>query len=130
MSFVRSLSGNGAVHAAVAFLAMGGWALFANRTHPMPQPLISGLVQGLFSACLTLFLKSTIEILSKRFSGLFALVLPPFIACTGSAAALVTAHSLSGTPELLNTIALPLAVSTSYAALYSYSIHIKRKNNP
>jgi len=44
------------------------------------------------------------------------------IALLGSATLLVTFHMLSGTPEILKTIAVPLLVSTSYAALYNYSI--------
>jgi fructose-specific phosphotransferase system IIC component len=90
--------------------------------HPMPRPVISGLVQGILSACLTLFLKSVIEALSKRFRGLAALWAPPLIACLGSTGILVTIHALSGTPEIVKTIAVPLLVSTSYAALYNYSI--------
>lgn len=130
MSLIRRLAGSGAVHAAMAFLAMGSWALFANRIYPMPKPLISGLVQGVFSACLTLFLKSAVDRLSRQFSGLGALILPPVIACTGSAMILLAAHALSGTPELTKTIAPPLTVSTSYAALYSYSLYNNRKSTP
>jgi LytS/YehU family sensor histidine kinase len=119
---VRALAGSSIVHVLFAFLAMGGWAVFANRMHPMPRPVISGLVQGILSACLTLFLKSVIEALSKRFRGLAALWAPPLIACLGSTGILVTIHALSGTPEIVKTIAVPLLVSTSYAALYNYSI--------
>ncbi|WP_047456835.1 hypothetical protein [Rhizobium rhizogenes] len=119
---VRALASSSIVHVLFAFLAMGGWAVFANRMHPMPRPVIAGLVQGILSACLTLFLKSVIEALSKRFRGVAALWVPPLIACLGSTGILVTIHALSGTPEIVKTIAVPLLVSTSYAALYNYSI--------
>lgn len=119
---LKALAGSSIVHVLFAFLAMGGWAVFANRMHPMPRPVIAGLVQGILSACLTLFLKSAIDALSKRFRGLAALWAPPLIACLGSSGILVTIHALSGTPEILKTIAVPLLVSTSYAALYNYSI--------
>lgn len=119
---VRALAGSSIVHVLFAFLAMGGWAVFANRMHPMPRPLIAGLVQGILSACLTLFLKSMVEALSKRFGGFTSLWAPPLIACLGSTAILLTIHALSGTPEILRTIAVPLLVSTSYAAIYNYSI--------
>ncbi|QND48121.1 hypothetical protein HB780_21030 [Rhizobium lusitanum] len=119
---VRALAGSSVVHLLFAFLAMGGWAVFANRMHPMPRPVIAGLVQGILSACLTLFLKSVIDALSKRFRGLAALWAPPLIACLGSSGILVTIHALSGTPEIVKTIAVPLLVSTSYATLYNYSI--------
>lgn len=118
----RALAGSSVMHVLFSFLAMGGWAVFANRMHPMPRPVVAGLVQGILSACLTLFLKSAIDALSKRFRGLAALWAPPLIACLGSSGILVTIHALSGTPEIVKTIAVPLLVSTSYAALYNYSI--------
>jgi ABC-type cobalamin transport system permease subunit len=111
-----------AVHMAGAFLAMGGWAIFANRSHPMPDPLIAGILQGALSALITLFLKRMIEALSMRLSGSYALVLPPLGAAVVSFVLLVTLHSLAGTPEIAATIAIPLIVSTSYALLYSYSL--------
>lgn len=123
---VRAIGSSSIVHVLFAFLAMGGWALFANRAYQMPRPLISGVVQGSVSACLTLFLKSAIEFLSRRFSGIAAYWAPPLIACVASTAVLVAIHAASETPEILKTIAVPLLVSTSYAAIYNYSIAGKR----
>ncbi|MCA1442736.1 hypothetical protein I6F07_21435 [Ensifer sp. IC4062] len=114
------------VHVLFAFLAMGGWAVFANSAHPMPQPLISGLLQGALSAGLTLFLKSVIDGLSKRFHGPARFWAPPLIACLGSASLLMSLHALGGTPEILKTVAVPLLVSTTYAWTYAYSISRKR----
>ncbi|WP_295805859.1 hypothetical protein [uncultured Nitratireductor sp.] len=111
-----------AVHMAFAFLVMGSWAVFANRSHPMPRPLLAGAIQGLLSACITLFLKRMVEWLTARFSGLGALVLPPLIACLVSATLLTAIHAAAGTPEILATVTLPLTVATSYAALYTYSL--------
>lgn len=118
----KAFAGSSIVHVLFAFLAMGGWAVFANRLYPMPRPLISGIVQGVLSGCLTLFLKSVVEALSRRFSGFTVLWAPPLIACLGSATILIAIHALSGTPEILKTIAVPLLVSSSYAAIYNYSI--------
>ncbi|WP_428426170.1 hypothetical protein [Pararhizobium sp.] len=123
---LRRLAGSGTVHVLFAFLAMGGWAVFANRGHAMPQPLYSGLLQGTLSACLTLFLKSAIDALSRRFTGITRFWLPPSIACLGSASLLTALHALIGTPEIAKTIAVPLLVSTSYAAIYNYSISRRR----
>lgn len=123
---IRSLSRSSIVHVSFAFLLMGGWALYANRDHSNLRMLTAGLVQGTLSGCLTLFLKSAIEALSARFSGIAALWAPPLIACIGSAGILVTVHAISGTPEIAATIAVPLVVSTSYAALYNYSISRRR----
>lgn len=119
---LKALAGNSVVHVLFAFLAMGSWAVFANRMHPMPRPLIAGVVQGVLSGCLTLFLKAVVEALAQRFHGFTRLWAPPLIACLGSAAALVVIHALSGTPEILKTIAVPLLVSSSYATIYNYSI--------
>lgn len=119
---VARLGRSSAVHVAFAFVAMGSWALFANRAYPLPRMLLAGLVQGALSGCLTLLLKRVVERLPAIFSGPLRLVAPPVIALLGSATLLVTFHMVSGTPEILKTIAVPLLVSTSYAALYNYSI--------
>lgn len=115
------------VHVGFAFLAMGSWAAFANRAHPMPAPLHAGLLQGAISATITLVLKRAIEYLASRFSGMAALLAPPVIASLVSATLLTILHTLSGTPEIAKTIAVPLAVATSYAALYNYSLWRIRK---
>lgn len=119
---LRALAANGAVHVTFAFLAMGGWAVFANRSYPPPRPLLAGLIQGGMSAVLTLCLKSIIDALSRRFTGLVRLWAPPLIACLATTCTLIAIHAISGTPEILHTIAVPLLVSTSYAAAYNYSI--------
>lgn len=115
------------VHISFAFLAMGGWAAFANRAHPMPAPLQAGLLQGAISATITLVLKRAIEYLASRFSGLMALLAPPVIAGLVSASLLTLLHTIGGTPEIAKTIAVPLTVATSYAALYNYSLWRIRK---
>lgn len=115
------------VHLAFAFLVMGGWAAFANRAHPMPAPLIAGLIQGALSASITLVLKRSIEALAGRFSGLAALLVPPAIAGLVSASLLTAIHAVGGTPEIGRTIAVPLTVATSYAALYNLSLWRSRK---
>ena len=124
---VARLMRSSIVHVGFAFLAMGGWAAFANRAHPMPAPLQAGLLQGAISATITLVLKRAIEYLASRFSGLTALLAPPAIACLVSASLLTLLHTLIGTPEIAKTIAVPLTVATSYAALYNYSLWRIRK---
>ena len=123
---LKRWAGSGTVHVLFAFLAMGGWAVFANRAHAVPQPLYSGFLQGALSACLTLFLKSAIDALSRRFTGITRFWVPPLIACLGSASLLTALHALIGTPEIAKTIAVPLLVSTSYASIYNYSLSGKR----
>lgn len=148
-SFRETLAQNTFVHVAFGFLAMGAWAVFANRDHPLGQALLSGLVQGTISGLLTLVLKKFLEWMSRRLSpalrqaqgdaggnapplegrrpepvegqarSVAALVVPPLITATAIATILVTAHTLAGTPEILATIAVPFTVSTTYAILYN-----------
>lgn len=123
---VARLMRSSVVHVAFAFVAMGSWAAFANRAHPMPAPLQAGLIQGALSAVITLFLKRGIEALSKRLSGIAALLAPPLIAGLASACLLTAIHTVGGTPEIARTIAVPLTVATSYAALYNFSLWRRR----
>ena len=116
------LARSSVVHVLVAFLGMGGWAVFANHAHAMPAPLLAGLVQGGLSGAISLFLKRLVEALAARFSGIAALLAPPGIACIVSASLLTLIHTLAGTPEILATIIVPLTVATSYAATYNYSL--------
>ena len=113
---------NSLVHMGIAFLAMGGWAVFANRAHPMREPLVAGLVQGALSAGITLVLKRMVEALGRRLAGIAALVLPPLIAVALSLAILGTIHMAAGTPELLATIALPASVTALYSAGYALAL--------
>ena len=114
-------------HVAAGFLAMGGWAIFANRAHPMPAPVIAGLVQGTLTAAITLGLKHILEALNHRLPGIASLLLPPVVACLVSLALLSTIHTLAGTPEVLKTLAVPTTVATLYAAAYTYRLW-RRKN--
>ena len=116
---VATLLRHRATHALVAFLGMGGWAVFANRLHPVPEPLIAGLAQGAVSATITLLLKRAIEAIAVRMKDLAALVLPPLACFAVSLALLLLIHTSVGTPEISATIAVPLAVSTGYGALYN-----------
>ncbi|MDF2114182.1 hypothetical protein PY365_01245 [Roseiarcaceae bacterium H3SJ34-1] len=109
-------------HVAVAFLAMGSWAAFANRAHPMPAPITAGVIQGAISACITLFLKRGIELTAANLQGLAALLVPPAAAFIVSASLLTAIHVASGTPEVGATVAIPLCVSTGYAAIYSFAL--------
>lgn len=125
-----SWTSNTAVHVAFGFATMGAWAVFANRGHPLPDALLAGLVQGTISGSLTLVLKKALERMSAAFFGapqsdegigrkLASLIVPPLITATSILAILVCAHTIAGTPEVLATIAVPFAVSTTYAILYN-----------
>ena len=87
-----------AVHVGVAFVAMGGWTLFANRAHGTAA-IVPALVQGTISGLITLALKRVLEALSARLSGPLAYLLPPLATASVILALLVAVHRLIGTPE-------------------------------
>lgn len=105
-----------------AFLAMGGWAVFANRGSGPGHALKAGLVQGLLSAGLTFLIKRGLEAPFRRLTGPLALILPPALSCALVLCLLVSAHTLAGTPEIWVTIAAPFAVSSTYAFVYTASL--------
>lgn len=111
---------SGLLHVLAAFVLMGGWAVFANRAHPLPAALLAGVLQGTMSGLITFGLKRLIERISRQFRGAGGLVVPPLAAFALSATLLILLHSASRTPEIAWTIAVPLSVSTGYAALYSW----------
>jgi hypothetical protein len=126
----NSPAANTAFHVALGFIAMGGWAVFANRFHPLMDALGAGLLQGAISGTLTLFLKKGLERMSATFfaapnsnerasRNVAALILPPIITATVIAAILVTAHTLAHTPEVFATMAVPWSVSTLYSIVYN-----------
>lgn len=114
------------VHLAFAFLAMGSWAYFANRLHPPEDALKAAVLQGALSATITLFMKKSLEALSryffKRERSVAALFAPPLIVCSGSLALLVGSHMAAATPELFATVIIPFSVAFSYACLYTYRL--------
>jgi LytS/YehU family sensor histidine kinase len=114
-------------HVAFGFLAMGAWAMFANRDHAMAAMLLAGFLQGAISGLITLGLKKFIEWLNARMRGAATLIVPPAITASSILVILVTAHALAGTPALWATIAAPWTVSTSYAILYNLRLAKKRR---
>jgi len=102
-------------------VAMGGWALFANRAHGLGA-LGPALAQGTMSGLITLGLKRVLEAFAARLSGWRAYVLPPLATATTILALLVGVHRLIGTPEIAATIAVPWSVSTLYAIVYTATL--------
>lgn len=116
------------VHVAFGFLLMGGWALFANRSHGLAAAWLPALAQGVLSGALTGALKKTLETLDGRFAGPLAFVIPPTVTAGSILALLVLVHRLIGTPELVATIAFPWSVSTLYAFLYNAGLVRARRS--
>jgi hypothetical protein len=109
-------------HVAFAAVAMGGWALFANRSHGLAGALAPAAAQAAMSGLITLALKRALEALSGRFKGALAFAGPPAITASVVLAVLAGVHTLIGTPEIAATIAVPWTVSTVYAALYTAAL--------
>ena len=137
-TFRQWAAGSTAFHVAFGFVLMGGWAMFANRNHPLPDALLAGLVQGAISGTLTLFLKKFLEWMSANMDcrrprrqtpapagdgaggpHWFQLIVPPLITAATIFAILFTAHTLARTPEVAATSSFPFLVSTTYAILYN-----------
>lgn len=110
-----------ATHVAFAFVAMGGWALFANRAHGTAA-IVPAVAQGALSAAITFVLKRTLEWLAKRLTGWRALTLPPLATASAILTTLVVVHVAIGTPEIAATIAVPWSVSTLYSIVYTAAL--------
>lgn len=118
---MQRLAKSAVVHVTFAFLAMGGWALFANRAHG-DAAWTPALVQGAISGFITLALKKVLEAMAGRFSGPLAYLVPPVITASVILGALIAIHSAIGTPEVASTIAVPWSVSTLYAFVYTAAL--------
>ncbi len=125
---LRQAARSTAAHMGFAFLAMGGWAAFANREHGPLAMAFAFVVQGLMSALLTWALKRWLE---QGYRSLFARLphpvrrlLPPTVSTLIIGCALWLAHRLAGTPEILATIAVPWSVSTLYAFVYTATLRL------
>ena len=126
-SRLQTFARSSVTHVAFAFLAMGGWAVFANHTHGPQRAAIAGLAQGTVSGLLTLGLKRFLEAAAARLPDLAAAILPPAITCAAVLAILLIVHHLAGTPNVWATISVPYAVSSSYAWIYSALLVLGRR---
>jgi hypothetical protein len=113
---IRALSQNTWVHIAIGAALMGSWAVFANRSHGIPERIEAGVVQGALSRVLTGLLKG----IADRLRVILSRVLAAAGALVVSAVVLLSVHGLAGTPELAATVAVPLVVSCTYIFVYAY----------
>lgn len=121
-SALAGLARSGAVHGAVAFLAMGAWAAFANRDHGAAAMLTAGVIQGTISCIITLILKRALETMFAKLTGWLRIVGPPVVTMSVVLAVLLAIHRLAGTPEVWATIAVPYTVSSLYAWIYTWTL--------
>ena len=111
-----------ALHVAVAAVAMGSWAAFANAGAGAAAMTRAALAQAAISGGITLGLKRALEAMGAAWRDPLALVLPPLVTCAVTLAVLVGVHTAAGTANLWRTIALPYAVSSTYAWGYSLAL--------
>lgn len=113
-------------HVACSFLLMGGWAAFANASHPMPAPLIAGLIQGALSATITLVMKKALErtydFWCRYGRPVVGVIATPLMVCSVSATSLIVFHAIAGTPELIATVIVPSGVALFYASIYTIAL--------
>lgn len=116
------------LHVAIAAVAMGGWAAACDVALG-PGPLLrAGLTQAALSGAITLGLKRTLEALGEVLPPAIAAAGPPLLTCLAVLALLVGAHTLARTPHLWRVIALPYAVSSTYAWVYSFALARRRSS--
>ena len=124
---VAGLRSGALAMAALAFLLLGGWAMFANAGAPLQAALASGLAQGIVCAAAVLAMKPALRALRGSLSGAAALIAPPLIVAAMSLAALVIAHLIVRTPEIARAITPAAAGVLIYAGVLSFISSGKRR---
>jgi len=119
---MKDLAKSTAVHVGFAFVAMGGWTLWANSGHGLAAAWLPAVVQGAISGAITLVLKRALEAMVSRLPGPAAYAVPPLVTASVILAVLILVHRAIGTPEIARTIAVPWSVSTLYAIVYGASL--------
>jgi hypothetical protein len=108
------------IMAAIAFLAYGAWAAYANWDHGAAAYVPSALTQGVISFLVTAFLTLGMEAVFRRMRpGWARFGVTALGPQTGVAIATATAHYAVGTPEILTTMAPSLILGTLFCALYT-----------
>jgi hypothetical protein len=108
-----------------AFLLFGGWALIANRAHPLPEMARAALTQGILS-----FTSTTCSVLLLEY--LYNLGRTParklLLAVTGTPAivflTMAGVHALAGTPSIAITL-LPSFISGTIFFV-TYTLNLRR----
>lgn len=106
-----------------AFLLFGGWALIANRAHPLSAMARAALTQGVLSFTSTAFSVLLLELL-------YALGRTPgrklLLAVTGTPAivfsTMIGVHALAGTPNIVITLLPSFISGTIFFATYTLNL--------
>lgn len=100
--------------AILAFCLWGGWALHVNYALDPIYGLRAGLVQGSMSFIFTILMIHLLAFIYRHSPKKIRSFLPPIltVCCTGTLLYIV--HTLVHTPDVLKTIAPPIAVALNF----------------
>lgn len=110
-----------------SFLIYGLWAAGVNAEHGTQIALVALLTQGTVSFCTTFSVTSGMEQLHRRFGHRWSGVcltasLPPTLVLIFMS----FVHWLTGTPDILETIAPSALVGIVYCGVYTWGLHVAR----
>ena len=118
--------GRSAAIGLVAGVLYGSWAIYANRGHDVAHVARAAATQFVLSFCSTAFLTLLIELVVARGRSLANLVLAAVGPLAGMIALFIAVHWLSGTPNILRTIAPSASIGLVFCIVYV----VKRSRSP
>ena len=120
------------ISAILAFLMWGGWTLYINtKIDSLEHGIISGLVQGICSFVITLFMTFLIDKQFNFFQKSWAkLCLPPVCTILLTGSFLITVHHLIGTPSIVYTLSPVLTVAFLFAVVTNLKLYQAYKKMP
>lgn len=115
--------------AVFAFFLWGGWAFYVNYMQAGWQSgLLSGIVQGVCSFVITLFIAYLVE---KQFNwyehALPKLLLPPICTVLLTGSCLILIHTLIQTPNIFKTLLPVLTVAFLFAVVTNFKLYQQHK---
>lgn len=102
----------------VAGVLYGSWAIHANRSHDVADIARAASTQFVLSFCSTALLTLMIELVVARGRSLANLVFAAIGPHAGVMAVFVAMHWLSGTPNILRTIAPSASIGLVFCIVY------------
>jgi hypothetical protein len=107
-----------------AALLWGGWAYLVNhQSQQFEVALRTAVLQGIYSAVMTLYISSAVYFLWQKVSGSKGAWFWPTLLTAGHTGALLTlVHWWNGTPHILKTVSAPIAVTVIYCFLLTFKL--------
>lgn len=109
---IRPMTGLAILFAGISW---GGWAYYINADSN--NALQSALVQGIYSALMTLYMSYSVFFFFKKINRFpLKFIWPTVLTIGHTGLVLVASHIYNNTENVFKTVALPLAVATLYSA--------------